>query len=154
MYANRIVLLRYVVDVLSFLFRIAAVSVSYWMCCFVVRIKHCLAFLVLTISCKYCHVSAVQWLIITGFGLDYWICERLLLQSLIITISLKQLTINLQPKTWLSRTRSILIFVLRFTPATASQGTPSALSYNSTTRTPWKTLLLCCPGMRVYWPVT
>jgi hypothetical protein len=35
----------------------------------------------------YCHVSGVPWLIIAGSGLDNWIYWRLLLQSLLITIT-------------------------------------------------------------------
>jgi hypothetical protein len=39
----------------------------------------------------------------------------LLLQSVLIAISLQQLTINLQPNPWLPRARSVLILVLRLT---------------------------------------
>jgi hypothetical protein len=43
-------------------------------------------------------------------------------------------------------------FVLRCTPTTASF--VIRISYNSSARTPRKTLSFCCPRMRVYWPVT
>jgi hypothetical protein len=36
---------------------------------------------------KYCYVSGVPWLVITGSGSDDWIYWRLLLQSLLITIN-------------------------------------------------------------------
>jgi hypothetical protein len=51
-----------------------------------------------------------------GFWIGWFYLLTLLSQSLFITIYLQQLTINLQPSTWLPTTRSIRVFVLRLTP--------------------------------------
>jgi hypothetical protein len=66
----------------------------------------------------YCHVFIAPWLIITGSGLDDWIYWQLILQSLLIIIKYKNsesiFSRTLLP--WLTRTRPILVLVLRLTP--------------------------------------
>jgi hypothetical protein len=67
------------------------------------------------LNLKYCHVSGVPWLIITGSGLDDWSYWHLLLQSLLVTVSRKnsQSIFSRTLLPWLPRTRSILVPVLR-----------------------------------------
>jgi hypothetical protein len=59
----------------------------------------------------------VPWIIITGSGLDDWIYWQLLLQSFVITINYNnsQSIFSRTLLPWMSRTRPILVLILRLT---------------------------------------
>jgi hypothetical protein len=100
----------------------------------------------------YCTCPGVQWLIMTGSGLNDWIYWHLL-QPLVVTINYSAIA-NL-PISQIIRTRSILVLVLRCTPCTLLYSYSSQLTWNSALYSlgedPTENIFSI---MRVYWLVT
>jgi hypothetical protein len=104
----------------------------------------------------YCHVYGVPWRIITDSGLDDLIYNTFYNKSQWI-IALPQIyplhkSLRHAPFSFLFSV--VLLVLFRNLLYSYSFQIRNWLSYNSSARTPRKTLFFCCPRMRVYLPVT